>query len=69
MVYVVIAHTTNLLIFRNIRRKNRRDIDGILGLSALRFKDIALCAAEQLEISEVECRHSTLLLLFYIGWG
>ena len=45
-------------ILPNIRRKNRRDIDGTLGLSALRFKDIALCVAKPLEIPAVECRHT-----------
>ena len=44
-------------ILPNIRRKNRRDIDGTLGLSALRFEGIALCVAKPLEISMVECRH------------
>ena len=46
-------------ILPNIRRKNRRDIDGTLGTSALRFQGIALCVAKPLESSVLECRHIT----------
>ena len=44
-------------ILPNIRLKNRRDIDGTLGMSTLRFEDIALCVAKPLENFVVECRH------------
>ena len=49
-------------ILLNIQRKNRRDIDGTLGMSALRFKGIALCVAKPSEISVVECRHKFLFV-------
>ena len=44
----------------NIWRKDRRDIDGTLSMSALRFEGIALCVAKPLESSVVECRRSFL---------
>ena len=42
----------------NIRRKVRRDIDGSLGMSALRFGNIMLCVAKSSESFVVECRHN-----------
>ena len=45
-------------ILPNIQRKNRRDIDGKLGTSALLFEGIALCVAKPLESSVLECRHN-----------
>ena len=47
-------------ILPNIRRKNRRDIDGTLDLSSLPFEGIVLCVAKLLEIFVVECCHSSL---------
>ena len=48
-------------ILPNIRRKNRRDIDGTLGISALRFDGIALCVAKPSESSVVECCHRVIV--------
>ena len=44
-------------ILPNIRQKNRRDIDGSLGMSASCFEAITLCVAKPLGRSVVTCRH------------
>ena len=50
-------------ILPNIRRKDRRDVDGILGMSDLRFDGIAFCVAKPSGSPVVECRH------IYIGFA
>ena len=47
-------------ILPNIRQKNRRDVDGTLGTSALRFDGIAICVAKPSESSIVEFRHKAI---------
>ena len=43
-----------------------RDIDGTLGMSALRFEGTAPCVAKPLESSMVEYRHSAYLFSLHL---